>query len=577
MDAAGIVPAGPPTLWLDPTRGASAGGTAIAGDGALPMSALAPLGAGDAATEHPILNQAAYPDFDWYADTLEAAEEPPGPFEQWLSWAGEWLLSHLRPRRGLRTAEEYVQEAGSDAGAASVDGEEAPAGAAATTGRTSRLTLQQQQQQQQARASARSLLRMLGSAVLPGRSSAEAGHAQLPSGAYGQQAHAVTLQPILAHPDRYRDSRGRLVRPPVRGDSPTHGRRLLSGTLHAMPEQGNRASDGEGEEPGTVSLEQQETVADDREDDARRHDGLEARRQRLWHTRAAAPAPAAAASPLSVEAALAADTEEDEDVEEPSDLPPRLARDREAPACFIPNLSRRTSAVLVTVAPTCRQGRAAAAHGGGTQLRHEADDAARLPPGPILSVSDAIVHDYGLGRAHFQVKLSFHEGAEFWSHFLHRERAPVQPKPQYTAAVLVHNAAQLFDLVSRCGPLQELAAVHGWQTTSPQLAAPYARRSPATTYATPRCRSPLPRTGTAAAGCGGDAGARRVQLAQLGGQRGRGAVYRAVRGVPAPPAAVAAPAVTAPHCSAETAAQPARRGGRVHACRSAAARPAARV
>ena len=67
---------------------------------------------------------------------------------------------------------------------------------------------------------------------------------------------------------------------------------------------------------------------------------------------------------------------------------------------------------------------------------------------PPLLATNALVHDYGLGRIRLQVQLRFDPVAEFWSHYTHYEEAPVTTQPAYSAALLVHNHARLYALLA---------------------------------------------------------------------------------------------------------------------------------
>lgn len=65
-------------------------------------------------------------------------------------------------------------------------------------------------------------------------------------------------------------------------------------------------------------------------------------------------------------------------------------------------------------------------------------------PAPVL-VSDGIVHDYGLGRIHLRIKLQYDPLAEFWSHWLHVESRPPRLRPPFSAPLLIHNLARLYE------------------------------------------------------------------------------------------------------------------------------------
>lgn len=73
------------------------------------------------------------------------------------------------------------------------------------------------------------------------------------------------------------------------------------------------------------------------------------------------------------------------------------------------------------------------------------------PQQPPIHVSNALVHDYGLGRIRLQVQLTYDPLAEFWSHLLHVEQAPPKVRAPYSAPLLAHNLIRVYNTI--CEPL----------------------------------------------------------------------------------------------------------------------------
>lgn len=112
--------------------------------------------------------------------------------------------------------------------------------------------------------------------------------------------------------------------------------------------------------------------------------------------------------------------------------------------------STRTRAALATFPPPTSAPGASLPSGscepcGSGSGAHAPTGYATLPP--LLS-TDALVHDYGLGRIRLQVQLRYDPVAEFFGHMVHYEQPPVVSKPAYSAALLVHNHARLYALLA---------------------------------------------------------------------------------------------------------------------------------
>jgi hypothetical protein len=64
-------------------------------------------------------------------------------------------------------------------------------------------------------------------------------------------------------------------------------------------------------------------------------------------------------------------------------------------------------------------------------------------PKPVV-----VVHDYGLGRIHFQIRVSYSPTAEFLNHLMRYEEPPKPAVPQFSVALLAHNGTVLFNEVA---------------------------------------------------------------------------------------------------------------------------------
>lgn len=73
---------------------------------------------------------------------------------------------------------------------------------------------------------------------------------------------------------------------------------------------------------------------------------------------------------------------------------------------------------------------------------------------PVVVLSDALVHDYGLGRIRIRVAMNYDPISEFWSHFLHSETPASRQRIPFSATFVVHLLYRIYEQIGE--PLQKL-------------------------------------------------------------------------------------------------------------------------